>query len=629
MKKFKLLSFLLIIALLAGLLPSFALAAEAPEAIVPETVNEPEVLATKAIAINAETGDILFQRDADATANPYFLGQLMTLLLIGDALDLQSISLNDTVTASGTFQTGLEGATVAGISPGEVLTVEQLLYLLASPGYMDAANILAEFNSGSVTAFVAEMNQRAQDLGCTRTHFVNATGMPTDGQYSTAHDLALITAELLKKPSISQIMQTLTYNIPATQYAGARTVNNENLLLKSDSSVYYRNAYSGKTGGVTEEGANLMAAASYNELDIIAIVLGSQSTDTRFTDAVNLFTWSFTNYSFRTLLSSTDILDTVPVEMGSPESVSVHAEDQIRMVMPVSQELGEVRMEFSYTFEQSGEPLHAPVTVGQYVGDVTVYLDGVEMGTSRLVTSTSSDISRIEYLRSQLDTLVHTDSVRRMVTVLLVILAVYLLLVIFYRIQRSLHLRSLRRARKDRAIARASQEIQWLDIPQDQNGVPVVSLPDQEQPAPEDSAGEEAAVYEQAPEDAEEAPAYEQAPEEAEEAPEDAGEEAPAEEQAPEVLEEEAPVEDGQEYYEEAPADGEEYYEDAPAEGEEYYEEAPADGEEYYEDAPADGEEYYEEAPEDDSYLDELEDQEGFFDEDDIDPDALDGPYHK
>ena len=454
MKKFKLLVLLLILSLFVCLLPVQGLA-----------VDDPSITAESAIVMDVATGDVLFEKNSERSVSAGTLATLMTALIVGDAIDQNTVSLDDTVTATENFRYNLvEGVTTAGISPGETMTVNDLLYCTALAAAADASNILAEHVSGSTAAFVEAMNAKAQQLGCAGTSFLNANGVEPAGQ-TCARDLAVIIRALTDSTAVRTPFSVASYTTSPTDMADARTLTSSNALLDSASPFYYADAYGFRNAVLTDGGYAMAAAATYNDLDVIAVVIGCPDGDSRFADTRTLFDWVFNNFSYRQILSNTENLTTIPVEMGDPSSVGVRGEDAIRIILPNDQQLGQVDYQITYLHEQNGAALQAPVEAAQYLGDVTVIMDGVARGTSRLVAASAVDISRLQYLRTQLETMAQNESVRQLVTILVVILGIYLLLVAFYLLQRVLHLHSLRRARKDRAIARARQEIQGLDIP--------------------------------------------------------------------------------------------------------------------------------------------------------------------
>ena len=464
MKKFKLLSLLLIISLFVGALPVHA-----------DALSYPDVNAYSVVLMDADSGDVLFEKNGDAAMFPGGLTMLMSALLVAEAIDTQNVALADKVTASENFRYNLlEGSITAdpAIVPGEQLSVQDLLYCALLRSAADACNILAEHVGGSVDSFIANMNRRAAELGCTNTYFANANGQmaadgnPPAGHQTTAHDLALIARQLVTKPSVLAVSRAASYTMSATAVSGVRTVYNSNYLLDASSEYYYQQAYGLKTGYSTAIGNCLIAAADWNDMNIIAVVLGCPNNGDQFRDAITLFDWVFANFSYRLILNTTDNLDTIPVDMGSPDSVGVRAETATSLLLSNEKELGNIEYRIQYAHQQEGRDLQAPLNAGQYLGDVTVYMDGEAYGTSRLVAATSVDISRLDYLRTQLETMIHAPAVRQIVTILVVILGIYLLLVLIYFIQRLRHLSSMRRARRDRAISRARQEAQWLEVPE-------------------------------------------------------------------------------------------------------------------------------------------------------------------
>ncbi len=458
MKKFKLLPLLLILSLFVSVLSVPALA-----------LTGPEMAGMSAVATDAATGQVLFDKSSDMSVEAGGMTFLMTALLAGEAVDRQDIFMDDAVvvTATGGYNLG-EGAVLAdpALAEGESLTVEDLLYLMLFGGAQDAANVLAEYVGGSIDAFVASMNARAAELGCTGTNFVNTNGVSANGHFTTAQDIARIAKAVFENATLRPVLQAPNHTTAATEVNAPRTVTNPNSLTSDESGLKYEHTTAGLPV-LMPMGWGIVAAATYNEITVIAVTLGCVDDATRCTDMGTLFRWVYENYGFQTLLSSTDILDTVPVSMGDPEAVGVRAETGIRIMRANDQPLGEITHKITYQHETDGTTLTAPIEVGAYLGDVTVYMDGVEYGTSRLVAASSVEISRSQYLHSQLDVLMQSESVRQIIKILIIVLGVYLLLVCFYLLQRVRHLHSLRKARKERARARSQQEIEWLDLGQE------------------------------------------------------------------------------------------------------------------------------------------------------------------
>lgn len=455
MKKFKCLSLLLTILLLINVLP-----------IPAHALMYPEVASPYAVVMDADTGDFLYEKDADSTFNPYDSAVIMTALLVMEAVDSGSITLDDVVVASDTFSNELYGGTYVApaIYAGESLTVEELLYMALMTFAGDACNILAEYVSGSVSAFVSRMNSRAAELGCTGTVFDDTHGAG-DGQYSTARDLAVIARALASHGSVMRMCNEYQHTIDATDMSGARELTSYNALFDTGSGYYYEEATGLRIGGTADNGYILIATASSDNMNLVVVNAGQYDSGQRFADGITLITWAFGNYSYRPLLSDTQTIDTLEIEMGDPNSLGVRPESSVSILLPNDMELDNVQYAITYDHEQSGETLQAPISAGQILGTVTVTMDGKEYGTSRLLAASAVDISRTEYLRTQLDQLKQAPAIRQIVLILVILLAIYLLLVLIYLIQRARHLHSLRVAKKDRAISQTQQAIEWLDIP--------------------------------------------------------------------------------------------------------------------------------------------------------------------
>ena len=459
MKKFKLLSFLLIICLFPGMLSVPALAPD-----------DPAVSAQSVVLMDAGTGDILYQSNPDAAFAPGALNVLMTALVLDASLSSHDVRLDDAITQSAEWRYNTTDASrLAGYTDGDSFSVEGLLYMSALISSEDTANAIALHVSGSGSAFADAMNRRAQELGCTGSNFVNAGGTYAPGQYTTAHDMALIARAVLRNSQVMSAFESVEYSVaPTASYTTDWKITTDNALMKSGDERYLEYVYAGKTSS-SGGGNSLVAAANNNGMDLIAVVAGCPEGTDVFSQTKGLFEWAFSNFSLRSLISASDTLTTIPVAMGSPDSVGVRAETGISLILPNERETGNVRYEVQYEHELEGRTLQAPLNAGEVLGSVTVYLDGESCGSVRLVAASQVEISRMEYLRTELSGMFKTPAIRQIITILVVLLAVYLLLTVFYFVQRFRHLHSLRVAKKDRAIAQAQREAQWIDDPDDED----------------------------------------------------------------------------------------------------------------------------------------------------------------
>ena len=482
MKKFRILTILLIICLAAALFPASALA-----------VDDPAVTAEAAIVMDADSGTVYYEKNADDRVQPASTTKMVTALLVIEAIERGEIGLGDTVTAGDDCQYNLDEESSNAdpiIEPGETLTVEDLLYCTMLVSANEACNILASYVAGSVDDFIDLMNERAEELGCTGTHFDNANGLEDSDHYTTARDFALIAQEAVSHPQLIDICSATEYTVPATNVNDARELENTNELLNPDSSYYYPAAYGIKTGYFNNAGYCLVSVAEDNNIKVITVVMGSDEKGDNFADTVTLFDWMFDNYSYHNILSSTETLYTVPVELGMTDSTGLRADNDISVILS-NEEEASVQYQVTLYHEQENTTLQAPISAGDVLGEVTaVELDGSgnvvrTYGSAYLVATNSVEMSRGVYIRAQIAELFQTKAVKNIIIVLIVILALYLVLVVFYRIQRRRHVRSVRMAKRERAARMAQQEAGWLNIPQDQRrGDPGIGYFDSE-PVPQ------------------------------------------------------------------------------------------------------------------------------------------------
>ncbi len=482
MKKFKILSLVLILVLAASLLPVSALA-----------VSEPEIGAAAAILVDADSGEVYFEKNASQRIEPASTTKIMTVLMAVEAIERGEISLTDNVTASENSSYNLDDDSTGAnprITVGETVSVESLLYCAMLVSANEACNMLGEYLAGTVYGFVDDMNDRAAELGCTGTHFANANGLEDSDHYSTAADFAIIAREAMSHPLFKQICGTYRYTVPETNVTDERELVNTNQLMNSDSEYYFSGAYGVKTGYTSAAGYCLVSAAEKDGIDVICVVMGGPEPEDHFRDTVAILNWMYDNYELRQVLSSARTIVTVPVHTGTSDTVDVRAEDAVSVILPKDYDISRVSYEYVLYHEQEGEKLEAPVNAGEVLGEITVVeLDDSKnvvrsFGTSMLVASSTVAMSRIDYIKSELNELFQADMVRKIVTILIILLAAYLLLIAFYFVQRVRHLSSMRRAKKERAARRAEEEAQFLTFPEERDRDPGVEFfPAESEPA--------------------------------------------------------------------------------------------------------------------------------------------------
>lgn len=343
----KTLCLLLTAALLLGLTPGAA--AEGPAV---------ELRSPSAILIDAATGAVLFEKNADERREPASVTKVMTLLLVMEALDSGQIGWEDRVTASAAAAG--KGGSQIYLEEGEQLSMDEMLKSVVVSSANDCATALAEHVAGSEAAFVGRMNARAAELGMTNTHFVNCTGLDDEPEarehLTTARDVAIMSRELLKHDAIRRYT-TIWMD---TVRDGAFGLSNTNKLVR-----FYQGATGLKTGYTSRAGHCLSASAQRDGIELIAVVLGADSSTHRFEDAKALLNWGFANY---TLIDPMEGLlpEPIPVKLGASETVT-----------PVPEELGPILLEKSRAGSVSRElelpeGVEAPVEAGQVLGVLRV-----------------------------------------------------------------------------------------------------------------------------------------------------------------------------------------------------------------------------------------------------------------
>ncbi len=399
MKKRRLLSLFLSFALL---IPLFGLTQA-------DAYEDFDLDAKAGLLIEADTGEILYEKNAHQENYPASLTKVMVALLAFEAIDRGELSLTDSITATETAFDGLssDGST-ANIVPGETMTVEQLLNCMLIVSANEACNILGEHLSGSVEAFVARMNERASELGCEHTHFANATGLHDPQHYTTAWDLYLITREAMKHEKFMEICNSKSYTVPATNMTEKpRELHSTNFLISNwrARGYVYRDAQGIKTGSTPEAGYCLISSALRGSRHMVSVVLGAErvtledgvTIQTRsFSETSRMFDWGFDNFIRRDILSSADPVCEVPVALSSETNyVVAHAAEDLSCLLPDNIEPSDLER----TVELTNETVDAPVAAGDVLGKLTLSYKGTVYGEADLLAL--NDVSASWFLTAQ------------------------------------------------------------------------------------------------------------------------------------------------------------------------------------------------------------------------------------
>lgn len=335
---------------------------------VAAAVLVPDLTAKSAIVMEASTGKILYQKDADSLRYPASTTKIMTLLVA-----LENGNLDDMVTVS-TNAAQTEGSSL-WLESGERMKLSDLLYGMMLVSGNDATVAVAEHIAGSVDAFAKLMTAKAHEIGAVNTSFVNSSGLPDPNHYTTARDLALIAAYGYKNPMFRQIVSTKEKQVPWAAKNYNRELFNENRML-----WLYDGGNGVKTGYTDAAGRCLVSAANRNGVQLVSVVLDSEFM---WNDSIALLDYGFPRVQPVDVLHKGDIVKTVDVISGKKSSLELKADALIRI--PVVE--GE-HSKFKTVVEAPNQ-VSASIHQGDPVGRVKVMYEDREVAAANLVAAES------------------------------------------------------------------------------------------------------------------------------------------------------------------------------------------------------------------------------------------------
>ena len=405
----------------AVLLATPALAATAPEH---------PVAAKGAILYELNTDTVLLEQDADARLYPASTTKLMTALVAMEYGNPEDIITVPAEAVDGLFELGSASYLLAG---EEISFMDLMEYMLIASGN-DAANAMAIHISGSISAFADLMNNRAQELGCTNTHFVNPHGLHDEEHYTSARDLLRIAKAAMQNPTIAEIVAKDEVVLPITnKHPQTTTKYTTNYLIsrKSTREYYYEGAIGIKTGTTTPAGLCLVAACVKGDYTYYTVVLGAEKGENgernQFIETAKLFDYGAENFSQQVMLSSSEPIAEVPVRLSNEkDSVVVTPSENITAMLPNAFETSDLTMK--YTVEES---VAAPVQAGDVLGKLTVSYEGKTWQLD-LVASSDAARSTVLYILDRITGFFASTAFKIIVAsivALIVILVVYVILV--------------------------------------------------------------------------------------------------------------------------------------------------------------------------------------------------------
>lgn len=328
-----------------------------------------------AILAETATGTIIFEKNADEKREVASITKLMTALLVMEAIDRGDVQLNDSVQVSQNAA-AMKGSQ-ALLDANATYSLEDLLRTTIMASANDSAVALSEYLCGSEEAFVARMNARAGELGMTNTHYVNCTGYPQEGQYTTARDVCTLCCEVAKHPLYNKYSSVW---IDKLNHPGGRVTDltNTNRLVR-----FYQGCDGFKTGSTDAAKYCLAATAEKNGMRLVAIVLGTPVSQTRFDEARAMLDYGFANYQRIAIANKGDLLgETLPIHGGAADTVDLALGSGLSMLLKNGQQSG-LKMELALP-----EYADAPIAKGDILGTVNVMLNGQVIAKLNCVAAT-------------------------------------------------------------------------------------------------------------------------------------------------------------------------------------------------------------------------------------------------
>ena len=347
--------------------------------------NAPLSVSSKsAILLDVGSGQILYEKNAHDKLPPASVTKVMTMLLICEALDSGKITLDDSVQISDNAAS--MGGSQIFLEAGEVQKVDTLLKGIAVASANDGCVAMAEYIGGSVESFVDMMNAKAKELNMKDTNFVNTNGLPVDNHYTSAHDIAIMSRELLKHDVISKYLTTWMDQVVVGKKQITVGLANTNKLIK-----HYQGATGVKTGFTQQAKYCLSASAKRGDTHLVAVTLGAETSPERFKDATSLLNFGFANYESVKLCSKNDNIATLTLDKADEQKINLVAKEDLSVLIKKGG-----NKDFTRKIKVNENPT-IPIKKGTNLGYVEIYQGKTLVGKVDLVNT--KDIQKASYLK--------------------------------------------------------------------------------------------------------------------------------------------------------------------------------------------------------------------------------------
>ncbi|MGL4739373.1 MAG: D-alanyl-D-alanine carboxypeptidase family protein [Sarcina sp.] len=359
---------LVLVTMIFNVIPAFA------------DTTELKVDASSALLIEATTGNIIFEKNANEKFAPASVTKIMTMLLTMEAIDSGKISFNDKVTISENSKK--MGGSSMILDTGEIRSVEDLIKGVGIASGNDAAVALSEYLGGSEENFVSMMNKRAKELGMNNTIFKNCTGLPIEGHISTANDIAKMSLELLKHEAILKYTGTYMETISEGRRTPIELVNHNKLVR------FFKGCDGLKTGFTNEAKYCISATATREGTRMIAVIMGAPTFKVRNRDASMLMNYGFSKYETKKLVEKDEDVDILKPTNSNKKYFIAKAKNDVCVTLPKGH-LEEIECEIIMN------TINSKIKKGDIVGEYIFYNKGQEIGRTKLYSDRDCNYGNI------------------------------------------------------------------------------------------------------------------------------------------------------------------------------------------------------------------------------------------
>jgi len=342
--------------------------------------NMEDVKAEAYVLMDADSGKVLLSKNEHKRLAPASMTKLMTMILAVEALENGQVKLKDKVTTS--ENAWKMGGSQIYLEPGEQMTYEEMLIAIAVGSANDACVAVAEHLEGSHQSFVDKMNEKAKNLGLKDTHFINSYGLPADGHYTSAYDMAQLARYALKHPRILEYTSIKEYNLRQGEFK----LYNTNKLL-----WWYQGTDGFKTGWTNEAKYCLTSTVKRDGLRLICVVMASPEVRGHMRDSMQLYNYGFAKYAFKTFHAANSVVGMAAVGKGTADRIEGVVTEDVGLTYLKGDKAKITSKKTMYEY------INAPVKKGQEIGEITILRDGKIQKSVPIVAA--QDVPRSGLLR--------------------------------------------------------------------------------------------------------------------------------------------------------------------------------------------------------------------------------------